>query len=237
MKVHIVYPVPFDNWEEFRPHVARFTNTLKRHPAGRDYTLWAVANWGEPTDSVREMFYGLKTFWLGIYEDVFDGGSWQRVASMVSPNDFLVCCTSRVYFHRAGWLNHLMTGRNQGQPGIYSTSASREICPHPCLRCFGVDALLLREYPNPINTRQQGLAFETGKGSSEGSFSDIVERDGYSVRVVYWSGIYDRENWFSPDNIFRKGDQSNLLVFDRHTEQYDHADESRKKVLNELTYG
>jgi hypothetical protein len=38
--------------------------------------------------------------------------------------------------------------------------------------------------------------------------------------MVTWDGEWRRKDWRTPQNIFRRGDQSNLLVCDHHTEIY-----------------
>lgn len=234
MKVLIVYPVPFDNWDEFEPAVRRFTNSFKACPPGCDYTLVAVGTWGEPTDDVRRMFYGIKTVWQPAYDNLYDSGCWQQVAQRVpEPQDtFLVCFTSRVWFHRAGWLNHLVSARQDLGSGLYSTSASQEGGRmHLCLRAFGVDARYLISYPERLDDRSKGWGFETGK------FADLVVREGGETHAVYWSGWYPWARAQAPDNIFRRGDQSNLLVFDRHSDLYAQADPEEKQRLERLTYG
>jgi hypothetical protein len=44
-------------------------------------------------------------------------------------------------------------------------------------------------------------------------------------------------HWRKPENIFRRGDQSNLLVWDRHTEIFAKASEEERAKLAKLSDG
>jgi hypothetical protein len=54
---------------------------------------------------------------------------------------------------------------------------------------------------------------------------------------VYWNSIVDLNDCRSYSNVFRKGDQSNLLVFDRRTDEYQQANPAEKKRLERLADG
>jgi hypothetical protein len=54
---------------------------------------------------------------------------------------------------------------------------------------------------------------------------------------VTWDGDYDLPEWRKPDNIFRRGDQSNLIVRDRHADAYEVSTEAGKRVLEVLANG
>lgn len=201
-----------------------------------DYTLYPVAIWGEPTDSIRSMFYGTKHRWLAYYKNGCDAGCWQESAAIFGQGDFLVCCTSRVYFHKSGWLERLTEARELHGPGLYSTSASMESKPHLCLRFFGVDAMFMRGYPLEITDRPLGRNLEVGDGAFDSLGAHCRSHGGTSC-AVYWNGEHFTNSMFRQPNIFRRGDQSNLLAWDRHTLLYAEASDEEKKRLETLTFG
>lgn len=75
--------------------------------------------------------------------------------------------------------------------------------------------------------------FESGAWN----FSKWYEDMGYQVWMVTWDGMYARADWRTPENVFRKGDQSNLLVSDRHTALYAEADANTKAYLKKQADG
>lgn len=234
----ISYPVPMDNWETFKPDVEQFTTTWRAHPPGWDnYLLFAMVC----NDTVSRHFESMMTGIDRVYRH-YDGGGCDigchlHAADSCGDN-FLIGLSTRVYFHRAGWINHLMQAREQFGPGLYATALSRETGRLHCrTHCFGMDAALLREYPFRINSRTRGYFFESGNdGNPEGSFLNWCQKQGYTCKVVYWDGVHDIVDGMKPDNIFRKGDQSNLLVFDRHTKLWADADVEERMRLTDMTY-
>jgi hypothetical protein len=46
--------------------------------------------------------------------------------------------------------------------------------------------------------------------------------------LVTWDGFYLRDEWRKAPNIFRRGDQSNCLMFDRHHEIYEASTPQQK---------
>lgn len=233
----IIYPIPFDNWSEFKPYVDRFAKTLKQFPPGIHYELFPVSIFGTPTNEVLELFYDTKARWgVSYWGNGCDAGCWQTAASKIFlPQDFIVCCTSRVFFFKENWLEKLVEARESGGAGVYSTSASKETQPHLCLRCVGVDAEFLATYPVTITDRPTGRNLEVGDLGNPNLAQHVMNLGG-AANVVYRSGRHPLEDAFEAENIFRRGDQSNLLVHDRHTEIYREADAEEKKRLERLTF-
>lgn len=224
----IVYPVPLDNWNTFRPAVMRFTETMKEFPPGCPYVLIPVFNWGTPVDDIRSMFYGLKCQYDYYFSDGADAGSWQHVALRHSDR-FLICLTTRCYFFRAGWLYRLVQERKRHGPGLYTTSASHEGgTMHACLRAFGVDAEFLANY-QAIESRDQGTHFE-----ADGTFMNFVENNSGTTKLVLWDHCLDKPEWFSKENRFRNGNQEQMLVWDRHSDAYKNASPEEKQRLERM---
>ena len=54
MKTKIILPLPFDDWNTFKPFIERFVKTFKQFSPGCDYELIAMSCWREPTDEERD---------------------------------------------------------------------------------------------------------------------------------------------------------------------------------------
>ena len=59
----------------------------------------------------------------------------------------------------------------------------------------------------------------------------------FGAYVVYWDGVRRWEHCQKPDNIFRKGNQENLLVWDKHTDAFFKADLEEKQRLHDVCFG
>lgn len=218
MKIAIVYPYICNKAEHYREDLKRFCNTLHQFPAGYEYDLFVeMCGGGE--------FQGQDVDWFGdfffsgseYYGDGWDIGAHQHAANCVPYEiDFMICCCAHTFFHREGWLNRMVSAREEFGPGLYGAMASKENHPHIRTCFFGFDPADLRAFPTVINSRQKSLEFESGPDN----FSLWMQRRGKPVKMVAWDGTYDLADCRKPDNVFRRGDQSNCLVWDRHTELY-----------------
>lgn len=234
--VAVVFPYVVDatstTRQEFDDCARRFVATYKQFPPGIDHTLYIVCSNG-PRDAVcEEIFKGMKVVY-----DQYNGLGWdigceQYMARKV-PEDFIVSMTTRSYFHRAGWLKRFIEARNQFGEGLYGTTGSYEVSPHIRTAFYGVDTWIYREYPHTIDSRQKGFYFE----SEIWSFTKFVESLGYPCIMVTWDGCYTKPHWRTPKNIFRSGNQSNILAFDRHSLIYEQADRNTKDMLKKYADG
>lgn len=232
MKVILCLPIPLDNWTTFEPFVERFVRTFKQFPPGCEYELYAVCNWGEPTDKIREMFYGIKTRFVSYYENGWDIGSAQFVAWQVPRNAFLVAMTTRCYFHREGWLKLMVEAREKYGKGLYGCTANHDgYRLHLCTRAYAMDASDFLEYPHTIDSRAKGPLFEVGQCNEKGNLMEWMESIGRPPRLVFFDRVAEKPDWFTVPNRFRHGDQSNVLVHDYHTDIWRDADEEHKALL------
>ena len=236
----IVVPVPMDRpdvWDLFRPSIQRFADTLRAHKPGCDYGLIAVVNNSEVTNELHEIFDNLPVTFMRYDGQGADLGSWQA-AARANPEAFLFLCTSRVYFHREGWLHWVMETRRIFGPGLYATSASNEGGGlHACIRAVGIDAETFNSYPAEFISRDQGCWFEIGRDNPLGSFSAWVESRGGAVRIVYWAESWRLATALMAENIFRRGDQSALLCWDKHSDAWANASPEEKDRLSHLAFG
>jgi hypothetical protein len=237
MNVAVCYPYILPKAEQLRPEFTRFQRTLAEFPAG--YPHEKIIELSEAQWAFWAVLQDLKTFgdyfftveYCGIGWDI---GAHQHAAlSLPSSMDFAVFCSSQTYFHRAGWLVPLLDARRSNGPGLYGAMGSLENNPHVRTCFFGVDLALFRSYPHVINSREKTLEFESGAQN----FTLWVDAQGASVRVVYWDQVVKLQDCRAPNNVFRKGDQSNCLAWDRHTEIYANADPETKAGLESSANG
>jgi len=233
----ICYHVPAETpevWALFKPFVQRFADSMRKFHPGCDYSLAALIS-GFATPEIQKCFEGLTTLFITYTGAGMDIGAFQYYSRNCAPC-FQVNCVARVYAHREGWLQKLVDARRIAGPGLYGTSVAIEQGRlHCCTRCYAFDSEDFKQYPHLIDCREKGPFFEWG----EGNVLDWFISKGLAARAVYWSGVHlinEKGHWAIPDNIFRKGDQSNMLVFDKHTDLYRDADEKGKKALAAMSY-
>lgn len=234
----LLYLFPLDDLPTFLPCAQRWAKTYLQFPPDYDHTLHICFCNGDVTDKHQSVFKGIKYTQHKFMGPGWDIGTYQHMSNILE-DDFVVYMNARVHFNRRGWLKRLMEARLELGDGLYALSTSNEcsypvshtikIKPNPHVRtaCFGYNPKRLRKYPFLIDSRIKGFYFESGMWS----FMRWNEDMGYLVRMVLWDGVYERKDWRKPPNIFRRGDQSNLLVCDRHTEMYNTANTQLKRNL------
>lgn len=224
MKIALCYPYIVNKADKYRPDLKRFCKTLEELHPGHDYNLMLELCGGVHYESGDEYVFGDMMGWGGVeyFGGGWDIGTHQHMAnSMPYEYDFMICCCAHTFFHREGWLARMASAREQFGPGLYGAMCSYENNPHVRTCFFGFDPGILRDYPLVINSREKSMEFESGKLPV--GFTPWVESRGLPVKMVAWDGVYDRADWRKPANIFRRGDQSNCLVWDRHTVLYQNA--------------
>lgn len=223
----IVYPLSFDRWWDFEPWLEKFTDTFKEYSPGTDYLVYAVCIQGEPTDRIRERFYGIRTQFVPYRGAGCDIGAAQHVAEILPGQTPVIAFTSRVQFHREGWLKRYLEASEE-IPGVYFMSASREGGKlHGCTRGYMMEASIWRSYPHAIDRRNRGPFFELG----EGCLYEWAREQGLKTKVIHWDSAVDVHNFESVDNRFRHGNQEQMLVWDGHSISYANAEPDEKARL------
>lgn len=230
MNVKIVLPLPLDNWSTFDPFIHRFIDTFKEHQPGHSYLLIAVGNNATVPDDVRSWFDGINTRFIRYDGQGYNLGSAQAALSVCFDHDFMICMSSRCYFHKPNWLFHYVSARREFGPGLYGVG-SFEQKRHIRLCAFGIDANIFRCNPNQVTTPDEGHRLEV----QDWCLTDFVEDIGGSVIQASFAGAHEEKDWRTPDNIFRRGDQSNLLVFDKWSDHYREVDAAFKAELETRT--
>lgn len=155
-----------------------------------------------------------------------DCAAWQTIVRVLDY-DLVLCMNTLAYPWRHGWLEPFVSALEKHGVGIYGATASYEVNPHLRTPAIAFHPDVLRAYPFSVLNRGDSNTFE----ASPNSISAWAERSGYPVILVTADGRYYKGDWRKPDNIFRRGDQSNCLIWDRHTDLYRDADAVTKKKL------
>lgn len=213
-------PFPYD-----RGH-ARFLDTYRKFTPTVEHDL-IIVNCGitkdvSPFDDIAHKY----CYYDGLGSDC---GTYQAVVPTLNY-DLVLCLNSIVYFWRPGWLEPFISACDRFGPGVYGASASCENNPHLRTPSIACSPKVMSGYPMLINSRQDAIEFESGPNN----FSLWSEQSGYASVMVASDGFYHRENWRTPNNIFRRGDQSNCLIWDRHTEIYAKASAAEKIQLERM---
>ena len=222
----------------FEAPVRRFCDTYRQHSPGADHRVWAVLFGQSETPEIEAIFKGMPVDFIRYDGGGMDIGAAQSCARFLEPDFFTVNFTSRAYFHRPGWLGVLARAREQYGQGLYGLSSSREGGRfHICTRGYSLDAGDFARYPTEIVSRNQGVYFECG----EHSLTEWCREQGLRGYVVTFCGVTNWE-WtvaeLTPEvQSFRVGDQSDMLVWDRHTDIFRDADLDEKRRLYSLMVG
>lgn len=187
-------------------------------------------------DPVNPDFDYVTTSYLDYDGGGWDCGTWQHVGKTVST-DLLVCMNTRTRLVRSGWLERIVVAVERHGLGLYGPWASYEIKAHIRTPCMIFQPEIIRDYPVIIDSRERALQFESHGTVQADNFSWWCMEMGYTVKLVTWDGEYDQPKWRSPRNIFRRGDQSNCLLFDRHCDIYAEASPEEKQRLERLADG
>lgn len=225
----------------FTPFARRWVDTYKKFSVGHPHRIVVVFGIDNHTDDATEedkaIFEGLPCDFITYRGGGIDCGSAQ-FASQYITSEFMVGMTSRVYFHREGALRRLVEAFTKHGGGLVGSTGSYEACPvpprtfpNPHLRTvwYGMSPLKFRKFPYEIKSREDAHHFEAGNWNVTRWFLE----HGWPVRAVTWDKTYGVDEFRHPElaNGFRRGDQSDCLVWDRHTAIYDAADNAKKREL------
>ena len=166
----------------------------------------------------------------------YKGGGWDcgiwEYAGENFDTDLLICCNSSTYFWKDGWMERFVSEVEKNGVGLYGSMASLEYFPHLRTPCLVFQPEVIRRYPLLVNCREKTYAFECLAGKE--NFTMWCARNGYTPRLVTWDGCYEIADWRKPPNIFRRGDQSNILVKDRHVDTYEASSPEGKVALENM---
>lgn len=212
--VYVHYPLS----EKATYYLYRFATTWEQFPPGHDCSVTIVSNKSDMKHS--DTIY-LKPGWRYLPRPSNEGadiGAYIELAKKEKPH-LMVCFGESVYFHRPNWLARLVDAYKQFGPGMYGIMTSNLVTPHINTTAFAIDGQLLASYPEHVVTREQRYDFEHGAYP----YWRRIYGLGLPVKLVTFDGVYSPPEWRAPQNIFWKGDQSNVLVHCNHTDRYANA--------------
>lgn len=220
--------------ENYKPQAKRFVRTYHQHPAGYDHDLVLVnSNGGLLDRETRGYFSETRHRVIDYHGGGCDIGAHQIVAHSIDPDDWIFTQSSWGWFRQSGWLKAFVDAREKHGDALYGAMASKECDLHLRGTGFFCRAGRIQQYPFFANTREQSFKFEAGPDSLSRHFM----RNGWGAYLVTPDGIYPPEDFRAPNNIFRRGDQSNIWSFDRHTDMYDNSTPEEKIVWEQKADG
>lgn len=161
-----------------------------------------------------------------------DCAAFQQVVRILDY-DLVLCLNTLAYPWRSHWLQPFVDALETHGKGVYGATASFENHPHLRTPAIAFHPDVIREYPFSTTSREDSVRFESGANS----ITAWADRNGYPVILVTVDGRYYKGDWRRPANIFRRGDQSNCLIWDRHTDIYRDADPATKQQLENAANG
>lgn len=238
MKVAVVYlhviglNDGFDSFTEqvsgtYQQSADRFAQTYKANPAGIEHDLIVVGAKGDA--SILPTWNGMGASFIRYDGEGWCTGAHQHVCRQIE-HDMVVLNCARTHFFRGGWLKRIVDCWNEFGPGIYGTMSNAEQSMHLRTNCYAISPKFLADYAISFGSRQDTLDFEHGKWNVSAHFRKV----GMPSKLVTWDGCWSFEDWRTPGNIFRRGDQSNCIVLDRHTQIYHNAPDYEKRRLEHL---
>lgn len=222
-----VVAVRVNNKPEYRKTEQRWLESYLKFRSGVEHDLVIIDRNGDSEDDIAATHL---RYDLGGW----DCGAWQFAGRNIET-DLLVCFNSSTYVTGPGWLERFVEAAETHGDGLYGPLASYEIIPHLRTPCLAFQPHVIRDYPREVMDRESTYRFEVfGWPDGTPNFTQWVRQRGLSVKLVTWDTICDQGFWREPDNIFRRGDQSNLLVRDRHADAYSVSDDAGKRMLEGL---
>lgn len=216
---------------EYKKEAYRFIQSYAAHPPWYQHRTVVVFNGGQPSESDLRLLSNLQNPSYMVRDNTgWDIGGFMD-ASLESKSNMCVYCGSNVHFWRSGWMRRMVEVWEKRGPGCYGTSASYEVTVHLNSTGFWCDPKLMNAYPFHVRTKEDRYNFEHGRSNlsqnirrpdtnTHMAFWRRCHRAGLPVMLVTWDGEYNWWNWRSPNNIFRRGDQSNMLLWWKHSDMW-----------------
>ena len=239
MKIAVVYnwvekatdsvPLP-ERWTDI---LRRFVESYRAFGAGYSHDLYICASGAPLTHHSTAILAGTDFSLLRYNGGGWDIGAYQHAARQLLEYDFVVCLNSQAHIHKANWLRFFAEAFERFGAGVYGASSSFEIAPHIRTSCIAFKPLLILQYPLNIRCRYDAAVFE----HSPKNFSLWALKKQLPVCVVTQSGVDQLAESRKRPDIFRRGNQDDLLVHDRHTIMYGSASPAEKEKLERQADG
>ena len=172
----------------------------------------------------------------------YDGGGWDcgawKFAAKNIPAEFLICFNSSTRIMYPDWMEKITKAAAENGDGIYGPLTSFEIVPHIRTPCMAFQPHVMAGYPREVLDREDTYRFESlGYPDGTPNVTQWARAKGFKTMLVARSGAYNLPEWRKPKNVFRDGDQSDLLIRDRHCDAYEISAPDGKAFLEKLANG
>jgi hypothetical protein len=139
--------------------------------------------------------------------------------------DFAICFNTGAYFSKEGFLEAMVAARETYGDGMYGASSSFENSPHIRTTSWGVDPKTFKDYGILVDNRAKTFEAESGHGS----ITNWYRHRGMPTIMVAPSGCYELMVSRNIPNVFRRGDQSDTFVKDRHHLWYETTHQEQRE--------
>lgn len=222
--IYIHVPGDEQHWKYAREFVETYG---KFQPQYHHKTV--VVCQGKPaTPLVRGLFKMMPNLRYFEHDDSgWDIGAFIAASREIS-DDCVVCLGGSAHFKRDGWLKRIAESWQKHGAGFYGATPTHEVSPHLCTSGFWCPPEVLSSYPIKVVNRVTRYDFEHGPNACW----KMVAHNGLPVKLVTWDGEFDWQDWRKPPNIYRRGDQSNALIYWHHFQEYEKASPQQKAALS-----
>lgn len=211
----------------YKAAAKRFADTYKLFPSGYEHKLYLIDSNGGYTPEIAEFFEGIDYEIIKYHGFGWDIGAHQYAVHGMAPEDTIMCFSSWAHFRHEGWLKAFVRARDIHGEGLYGSTTSFEFTPHIRGTGFFISCGLLQVYPHGCNSREESFQFEYGPDS----ITKWCSREGLGVWLVTPQQTVPILESRTIDNIFRRGDQSNIWTYDKYTDLYEIANIDEKTAL------
>jgi hypothetical protein len=229
-KITVVYVIGSDT-PEYNALAARFASSYVACPPGLPHDTIIACNSIALNNVARKLWRCYPSCSLERHDNSgWDIGAFIAVSKKLT-SDLVVYFGSKSHFKRAGWLIRMVEAWKKYGPGFYGATSSYEVSPHINTSGFWCSPDLMRQYPVKVNSREDRYRYEHGPLACW----RLAVRLGLPAKLVTWEGEYDWPQWREPDNIFRRGDQSNCLAYFEHTRRFDEEGPEMRATMSRLS--
>lgn len=229
MKVVILY-IHVLGLPQYADNTRRFLESYKNFPPEHDHSFVIGFTNGTPSESDRGVFKHLPGVRFHQHDNAGQDIGFFIEASKGLNCDLAVYFGGHSYLQRAGWLARMVEASKKHGLGFYGSLSTYEVSPHLNTTGFWTHPMFVASYPIKVVTKAHRYDFEHGPNA----LWRMVVGNGFPALLVTWCGEYAVQDWRTPKNIYRRGDQSNCLTYFNHSTNYGLTDLFTKQRMEML---
>ncbi len=226
-----------------------FISSYKAFPAGIDHSLYvAMKCFRSSEELLRAEALFASVGGKAIHMDNYglDIGAYILAAREI-PEKHICFLNHFSEILAEGWLEKMDTHLGRPEVGLVGATGSFECLGHPSITFpqfpnphlrtngFMIDGELFLTLmaDTPLATKEDTYLVESGPGS----LTRKVAARGFDVLIVGRNGRAYSQRWWPCSDTFRQGEQSNLLIGDNRTRDFQDAPEDLKLTLLRFAWG